>query len=77
MIKSFLNLRVQSIISEWRSFTKGGDDVLFYQLRFCVADVGELGQHILVENRIRRDILFTQVPLRCTAICGKSISGMA
>ena len=55
-------------------FSQGGDGVLRYQGRLCVPDVGELRQHILTEAL---GIQFIQVPLRCIAICGKSIGGMA
>ena len=57
-------------------FSQEGDGVLCYQGRLCVPDVGELRKHSL-QNPITPNILFIQVPLRCTAICGKSIGGMA
>ena len=57
-------------------FSQGGDGVLCYQGRLCVPDVGELRKHSL-KNPITPNILFIQVPLRCTAICRKSIGGMA
>ena len=49
-------------------FSQGGDGVLRYEGRLCVLDMGEL-RHILLQNPRILNILFIQVPLRCTAIC--------
>ena len=46
VIQSCLNLRVQSIIREWRFSPKGE---IRCQGRLCVPDVGDLRHHILVE----------------------------
>ena len=58
-------------------FSQGEDGVLYYQGRLCVPDVGELRKHIFLQKPITLGILFIQVPLICTAICRKSIGGMA
>ena len=58
-------------------FFQRGYGVLRYQGRLCVPDVGELRKHIFLQKPITLGILFIQVPLICTAICGKSIGGMA
>ena len=57
-------------------FSQGQDVVLYYHVRFCDPDVGEL-RKIFLKKPITLGIIFIQVPLRCIAICGKYISGMA
>ena len=57
-------------------FSQGEDGVLRYQGRLCVPDMGEL-RNISLQKPITLDILFIQVPLRCTAVCRKSIGEMA
>ena len=51
--------------------SQGGDDVLCYQGRLCVHNVGESRQHIIAEVNNSRYSIHP-----CTAICRKSIGGM-
>ena len=56
-------------------FSQGEDSFLRYMGRLCVCDVGKL-RNIVFQHPITPDILFIQVPLTCTGIWRKCISGM-
>ena len=57
-------------------FSQWVDGVLSYQGKLRVL-MWESWSNIFLKKLITPGILFIQVPLRCTAICGKSIGGLA